>query len=496
MRPIRDTCAATAAIAFFLGAPALLVHVGWPLQGSGLTWPVVLMYLRGLTVPLPVAMAGLVAVSWAAWGVFTLVLLLDGVRLARGVAPRSAALRLVAALLAASGIATGVAAPALAAPAEPAVDTGQAAGEQNGAQRATRDEEQPGGGGGATKEAAPVERTRAVAGFALDSADLDEPMHRTLQDTAELIAAMGAEQVHVTGHTDPTGPDEYNQELSQRRAEAAADHLRELLGEDFQVTAQGMADGQDRADGSLDHADLRRIEIAYTLLPPDKPRPEAAGPALAPDQRQAPAPRAAHGEEHKGGPGAVPVGAAAAVAGAAAGFALGRRTTRTPAADGGPGPAPSHVEEEPRPDAGHEDGQPPIGQNEPGEKALDGAPHETVLDLGDGRRVEASRGLTVTGPGAPDLVARLLDDARGDTAASIVATRAALTRLGHTEGNEPHGVRVAATTQAALVRAEAHMLAAHREGGTPGRVLLVLDDPAEATAAMVPLKRARSGATG
>ncbi|WP_152529269.1 BTAD domain-containing putative transcriptional regulator [Nocardiopsis chromatogenes] len=478
MRLIRDTCAAAAGAAFFLGAPALLLHIGWPLQGSGLTWPVLFMYLRGLTLPVPVVMAGLVAAAWAAWGAFTAVLVGDLVRVVRGAAPRLALLRLVAALLAASGTATGLAAPALAAPAEPAVDNGQAAGEQNSAQHATGDEDPSGGGEGPVEAAAPVERTRAVAGFALDSAELDGPMRRSLEDAAELIAAMGAEQVHITGHTDPTGPHQHNQELSQRRAQAAADHLNGLLGEDFQVTAKGMADEQDRADGSRDHADLRRIEITYTLLPPEKPGAEAAPPAPASDHQLAPASQTAPEEEH--GAGVVPVGAAAAVAGAAAGFALGRRTTRNQADNGRSTSQQAQNPEEPGADAGREDEDASTSPAQPEAKTPGTGQSQNTLDFGDGVKVDASQGVTVTGTCAPSIVARLLDEVRSDASASVVATRAALTRLGHAEGAEPPGVRVAATVQAALVRAEAHMLAAHREGSAPGRVLVILDDPAGA----------------
>ncbi len=479
MRPIRDICAAAAGAAFFLGAPVLLLHIGSPLQGSGLTWPVLLMYLRGLTLPVPVVMAGLVAAAWAAWGAFAAVLVGDLVRVVRGAAPRLALLRLVAALLAASGTATGLAAPVLAAPAEPAVDNGQAAGEQNSAQHATEDEDLPGGGEAPVEAAAPVERTRAVSGFALDSAELDGPMRHSLDDAAELITAMGAEQVHITGHTDPTGPHGHNQELSQRRAQAAADRLRDLLGEDFQVTAKGMAEGQERADGSRDHADLRRIEITYTLLPPDRPEAETVPPAPAPDQRQQPASPGGVEEERSGGNGAIPVGAAA-VAGAAAGFALGRRTKSNQAGDGRRGAPQTRDEEGAAADTGHEDDEAPGGTAELEERTPDAVQPEGILDFGGGVKVDASQGVTVTGSHAPGIVARLLDEVRSDASARAVATRAALTRLGHAEGAEPPGVRVAATSQAALVRAEAHMLAAHREGSSPRRVLVILDDPAEA----------------
>ncbi|MFC7742061.1 OmpA family protein [Nocardiopsis composta] len=91
-----------------------------------------------------------------------------------------------------------------------------------------------------------MERQRVLAGFATDSAELDAAMRESLESAAGLITEHGGPgtEVTITGHTDPTGPGDHNQELSEKRARAAAEHLRIALGEnaqDIEITPAGTA---------------------------------------------------------------------------------------------------------------------------------------------------------------------------------------------------------------------------------------------------------------
>jgi OOP family OmpA-OmpF porin len=67
--------------------------------------------------------------------------------------------------------------------------------------------------------------------------------------------------VTVIGHTDSTGPDDYNMKLSVRRARAAADYL-ESLGIDS-ITVKGMGETQPIASNKTreGRSQNRRIEI-------------------------------------------------------------------------------------------------------------------------------------------------------------------------------------------------------------------------------------------
>ncbi len=98
--------------------------------------------------------------------------------------------------------------------------------------------------------------------FDFDSAVLKPEMKAALEDLAERIKeSPGHEKLTIIGHTDSTGPAAYNQKLSERRAEAAAEYLRSL-GID-EIATEGRGESEPIADNSTreGRAKNRRIEI-------------------------------------------------------------------------------------------------------------------------------------------------------------------------------------------------------------------------------------------
>lgn len=105
--------------------------------------------------------------------------------------------------------------------------------------------------------------------FAFDSAELSEPARRIVEDLAARIAATDG-GVAVVGHTDAIGTREYNQQLSEQRAEAVAVVLRDSLDEAQRVTVEGrnfsepvapeQVGGEDNPEG---RARNRRVEIIF-----------------------------------------------------------------------------------------------------------------------------------------------------------------------------------------------------------------------------------------
>lgn len=95
-----------------------------------------------------------------------------------------------------------------------------------------------------------------------DSAELKPAMMSVLDDVAaELNASSGNEQVLVIGHTDSTGPEGYNQRLSERRAQVAADYL---AGKGItNLSIKGMGESQPLADNGTreGRSANRRVEI-------------------------------------------------------------------------------------------------------------------------------------------------------------------------------------------------------------------------------------------
>ena len=104
--------------------------------------------------------------------------------------------------------------------------------------------------------------------FAFDSSTVME------QDKAKLEAARDfirsevpagchrTETIHVTGHTDSVGPEEYNQGLSERRAQAVVDYLKSL-GVKVNMQAMGKGESEPVADNATKEgrAKNRRVVV-------------------------------------------------------------------------------------------------------------------------------------------------------------------------------------------------------------------------------------------
>jgi outer membrane protein OmpA-like peptidoglycan-associated protein len=105
--------------------------------------------------------------------------------------------------------------------------------------------------------------------FDFDKATLEPKAEATLNKAAQFIRERAAGTVRIEGHTDAKGDDNYNQRLSQRRADSVRQWfvrqgLRGLqfssrgFGETRPVAANAKADGSDDPDGRQKN---RRVEI-------------------------------------------------------------------------------------------------------------------------------------------------------------------------------------------------------------------------------------------
>ncbi len=100
--------------------------------------------------------------------------------------------------------------------------------------------------------------------FDFDSAELKPAMMAALDDVAAKVAASaGNESLEVVGHTDSTGPENYNQGLSERRAQAAADYLASQGVNPSMLTVKGMGESSPVADNGTreGRAMNRRVDI-------------------------------------------------------------------------------------------------------------------------------------------------------------------------------------------------------------------------------------------
>lgn len=103
--------------------------------------------------------------------------------------------------------------------------------------------------------------------FATDSADVQPGFYQTLNSVALVLRRYNQTLVDVYGHTDSTGSDEYNLQLSQRRAAAVANYLIAQGNDRQRFAVIGLGKTQPIASNATEagRAQNRRVEI--TLVP-------------------------------------------------------------------------------------------------------------------------------------------------------------------------------------------------------------------------------------
>lgn len=101
--------------------------------------------------------------------------------------------------------------------------------------------------------------------FDFDKSDIKPEYHKALADFAEFAKQYPGIDIEIGGHTDSKGTAEYNQKLSERRANSVRDYLVKNLGMSAaRLSAVGYGLTQPIADNATDagRAQNRRIEAA------------------------------------------------------------------------------------------------------------------------------------------------------------------------------------------------------------------------------------------
>ena len=104
--------------------------------------------------------------------------------------------------------------------------------------------------------------------FDVDSAQIKPGFYSTLDKIADVLKRYGKTQLSVVGHTDSTGSDAYNQQLSERRARAVQQYFLSNGVVPERVTAFGRGESQPRASNATPEGRTlnRRVEIIITPI--------------------------------------------------------------------------------------------------------------------------------------------------------------------------------------------------------------------------------------
>jgi outer membrane protein OmpA-like peptidoglycan-associated protein len=104
--------------------------------------------------------------------------------------------------------------------------------------------------------------------FKSDSAELDPSFYKVLNSVNVVVKKYNKTVVEVAGHTDSTGAAEYNQKLSERRANSVAQYLESQGLANNRVVTVGAGESKPVADNATPEGRQanRRVELTLTPL--------------------------------------------------------------------------------------------------------------------------------------------------------------------------------------------------------------------------------------
>ncbi|HVY65398.1 MAG TPA: OmpA family protein [Gammaproteobacteria bacterium] len=103
--------------------------------------------------------------------------------------------------------------------------------------------------------------------FATDSADLNAGFFQVLNSVALVVNEFNQTVIEVAGHTDNTGSDQYNQQLSERRAAAVAAYLGTRNVRQDRIITVGMGESRPVASNDTEAGRQLNRRVELTLVP-------------------------------------------------------------------------------------------------------------------------------------------------------------------------------------------------------------------------------------
>lgn len=102
--------------------------------------------------------------------------------------------------------------------------------------------------------------------FAYDSSDILENSYDDLDLLAEVMKQYTGLRVRIRGHADPRGSEEYNMELSRRRAQAVYDYLSEQGVSAARMSTEALGENSPELQGNDEtaHAQNRYVELVFS----------------------------------------------------------------------------------------------------------------------------------------------------------------------------------------------------------------------------------------
>ncbi|MEM8987111.1 MAG: OmpA family protein [Pseudomonadota bacterium] len=103
--------------------------------------------------------------------------------------------------------------------------------------------------------------------FATDQFTISNAFYDTLESVALVLKEFNQTSLNVAGHTDSTGSDSYNQQLSEKRAGAVANFLISNDVNAARVRTYGFGESRPIADNSTDFGRQQNRRVEITIAP-------------------------------------------------------------------------------------------------------------------------------------------------------------------------------------------------------------------------------------
>jgi OmpA-OmpF porin, OOP family len=102
--------------------------------------------------------------------------------------------------------------------------------------------------------------------FEVDRYDLQDKSLAELQKMLRFLKENPSQRVEISGHTDNSGSDPYNLQLSQRRAQAVYDHLVANGIDPKRLSPKGYGATRPLADNSSEEGRQKNRRIEFKLI--------------------------------------------------------------------------------------------------------------------------------------------------------------------------------------------------------------------------------------
>lgn len=111
--------------------------------------------------------------------------------------------------------------------------------------------------------------------FGTDKSDLTDNSKATINDLATILNKYPDTDLTIQGHTDSTGPEAYNQTLSEKRALSVANYLKLQGVTAERLTSIGFGETQPVADNSTTDGRAENRRVSFVIVPNEKMKQDA-----------------------------------------------------------------------------------------------------------------------------------------------------------------------------------------------------------------------------